>query len=675
MISTTCSLCLTICLLSAGGDFLPNKEADGSRNSSLESAAEAIIVEDGKPRATIVLGSSPSDSERAAARELQTYLGKIASCDGQKVEKLPIRTEGEACKGIKLFVGKGAWTKRLATDLSGLGPRGFILQSLDDGLVLCGKEDLGTEFAVYTFLEKYCGVRWLWPGKLGEHVPRRKTVSMPCISDKQEPDFQLTLLRADPLWKKRNKLVGGMNYVGGHNWGKMVPPDKYGPRHPEYFALVKGTRQRDWKGYDGQHGYQLCTSNPAVIKICVDHVRRYFDAHPRVDMYSVAANDGSGWCECDACRALDHGKTVNGVRAMTDRVFLFTNQIAAELKKSHPDKYLVQLAYQACLEPPQKVKPAENVAVMIAVNLEGNYSSKHKDNHWRLFRRWSKVSDNLFVYEYFNHTWKLQLPRAMPKAIGEAIDFYRKNGSSMFYAQSMNDFFSEGLDYYLTAKLLWDASRDPDDIVDDYCRSAFGDAAQSMKKYFYRLEELWGDEMRTKDYWHHGSGASPGNPDDYLAMFSPEAMQELKGYLQESLRLAQPGEYQQRVKFMLKGWQFTELEVDAFRSLRGLAQKEIITYQKGAPAWRGEVKNLAKLDMPEEEAKRLIANTISLWQARDRCAKELENTFVIDYGHIRAWNCIDDRYNPVERLEKALARSKKGKRGRIKGQERKKEHP
>ncbi len=616
-----------------------------------------IIASDGVPKATIVLGLNPSDAERSAARELRSYVRKMTTGDDGKAAELPIQTEAEAPQGTRIFVGRSKHVANLDIKLDDLDTNGFVIQTRDNDLVLCGKDDLGTEFAVYTFLEKHCGVRWFWPGEVGQDVPRRRTVTIGRIFDRQQPHFRLRSIGKDSLWRKRIKLAGGPKAVGGHNWGKMVPPAKYGPQHPEYFALVNGTRQKDWKGYNGQHGYQLCTTNPQVIKISVDHVRRFFDEHPDIDLYSVAANDGAGWCECDRCRALDTGKRMsNGVRVLTDRVFAFTNQIAEQIGKTHPDKYVVQLAYQACLEPPERVKIADNVVVMLTVNLEGNYAPKHKENHWRIFRAWSKVTPNLYVYEYFTHTWKPQLPRAMPTAIGQAIPFYKRCGSSLFYAQSMNDFAGEGLNYYITAKLLWDTHLDVDQILDDYCQKAFGNAAEVMKRYFLRLEALWAMAMRTRDRWEHGSGNWAGNPDNYLTMFTPETMQELKGYLEEALRLTDAGEYRQRVNFMMRGWRFTELEVKAFRSLRELSAIGLIHYRKGAPGWSGrKVAGLDTLDIPRNQARALIAQTISTWQERDRYARKLKGSYVIDYGRLKAWNCVDQRFHPVSRLRKVLA--------------------
>ena len=86
--------------------------------------------------------------------------------------------------------------------------------------------------------------------------------------------------------------------VGVHAWGQMVPPAVYGPTHPEYFAEVKGTRQRDWSKFDGSHEYQLCVSNPDVIRLGIDWARRYFDQNRDVDIVSISPNDGLGFCEC-----------------------------------------------------------------------------------------------------------------------------------------------------------------------------------------------------------------------------------------------------------------------------------------------------------------------------------------------------------------------------------------
>ena len=129
----------------------------------------------------------------------------------------------------------------------------------------------------------------------------------------------------------------------------------------------------------------------------------------------------------------------------------------------------------------------------------------------------------------------------------------------------------------------------------------------------------------------------------------------MEGYLTEALRLAQSAAAQERIRFFLDGWQFYEAEVVAFRHLRGLAEHGIITYPVGAPSWKGTVSDLTALDMPEAEARRCIAATIRDWGCGVTGRPSGSTVgFIIDVVRMRAWNCMDWRFHPVEHLTRAL---------------------
>ena len=629
--------------------MLPEKHSSQKRPASV-----TTLMADGMAKATIVVRRRSTKAERDAAGEIQTYLWKMASVGRKNAAKLPIREESDAGSGTRLFVGRTKRARELGIDLKGRAEHSFTIRTVDDGIVLCGNDALGTEHAAYTFLEKYCGVRWFWPGETGEYVPDRPTLEIGAIDDTQEPDFRLTRLGHDPLWRKRNKLLRRIRHAGGHAWGKMVPPAEYGPEHPEYFALVKGTRQRNWKGYNGQHGYQLCTTNPEVVRLCVDYIRRYFDAHPNTRLYSVGANDGGGFCECKRCVALDVVGASNpdfpGKPVITDRIYSFTNAIAREIKKTHPDRHVVQFAYGYYSPAPRNVRPLDNVVPWITLNCEAHYHAATKRRQWNRIRQWSKLCSTIFVYEYLSHTWKLQMPRAMPKAIGESIRHYRKCGARLLSVQSGSDFATEGLNYYLMAKLLWDTSLNVDDLVDDYCEKAFGSAGGVMKKYFLRLEQLWADTTREP------AGRCPGGVDQALAMFPSKTMKELKGYLGKASRLAEAGPCRRRVAFFLMGWRFWKLERQAFTHLKKLVGEGVIL-KFGSSGWKSKtVADLSTLNIPENKLRRLIGDTVSAWQERDRYVEKCKGTQILHYGRIRNWNSTDYRFHPVEALKKALAK-------------------
>ena len=48
---------------------------------------------------------------------------------------------------------------------------------------LWAKCSRGTMYAVYDFLAKSCGVRWLWPGDSGEFVPKKKVLHLDASAD------------------------------------------------------------------------------------------------------------------------------------------------------------------------------------------------------------------------------------------------------------------------------------------------------------------------------------------------------------------------------------------------------------------------------------------------------------------------------------------------------------
>lgn len=110
-------------------------------------SAETFIVENGQPRAEIVIAKKPMRSVRIAADDLQTFVQKMSRA------WLPIVTEPSG-KAMKLFVGCSERTDRLGVTAEGLkfGAYRLVRGSLN---AVCG------------FLMKL-GVRWYLPGELGD---------------------------------------------------------------------------------------------------------------------------------------------------------------------------------------------------------------------------------------------------------------------------------------------------------------------------------------------------------------------------------------------------------------------------------------------------------------------------------------------------------------------------
>src|SRR5690606_30446716 len=80
----------------------------------------------------------------------------------------------------------------------------------------------GTANGVYTFLEKYLGVRWLMPGDIGRDVPVKKDFIIPDIDHMESPQITSRIMNylvkagQDVLsihtWRQRQKLGTSIAY-------------------------------------------------------------------------------------------------------------------------------------------------------------------------------------------------------------------------------------------------------------------------------------------------------------------------------------------------------------------------------------------------------------------------------------------------------------------------------
>ena len=60
-------------------------------------------------------------------------------------------------------------------------PDHLVVEGIDEKIV-GRQQEYGTVNAIYTFLQDRLGVRWLWPGELGEDVPQSNSGSRSSLS-------------------------------------------------------------------------------------------------------------------------------------------------------------------------------------------------------------------------------------------------------------------------------------------------------------------------------------------------------------------------------------------------------------------------------------------------------------------------------------------------------------
>ncbi len=618
-----------------------------------------VLVEDGRPRSTIVVGPAASQATMSAAGDLQKYVEKISGA------RVPISAAAKGSASPLILVGASEAVP------ASLGAGGFRIRTAGGNLVLAGKDDAGTQSAVYALLEKHLGVRWLWPGELGEVVPQARSIALPQIDETRQPDFKWrnrgpggalwgapsgpTAMRPRErllgvsaehqaqvaLWERRNGW-GGLKIYGGHALGEIFPPAGYAGAHPEYYALVDGKRAVPGPDYDFKHGGQVCTTNPGVIRATIEWVRKFFDDHPGYDGVHITMNDGGGICECDRCRALDSGEMMKrpGIEAeemkkapakygvVTDRIFTFVNQVAAEVEQTHPGKYVVSMAYSRYAAPPRRVRLRPSVVPQYCLwSAYRHANAVMREEQHALAALWARAGGKPAIYEYYiNGSWP-GFHRLVVPQIAASIKTLRSLGIDMFQTQSGDDFAINGINYYVAGKLLWDASLDPAAILADFYERGFGRAAPAVRRFHARLEEAWRTATAAGEDVTCNSIEKTRLPE----LFTPELLEQCARDLAEASRLADNELIGRRVEFYRQGLRYTELTVAAVRAAR------------------------RAFESPRQ--RQLIEHALQAWTERDRFVEGLKDDFVVAYFWAR-YNDLQRDFHPSQRLRELLARVK-----------------
>lgn len=471
--------------------------------------AVGTLVRDGQASGAIVVAAEASEHEQAAAQELATYLQRISGAE------VPVAAEGEGAEGYAAFLG---WTdfargKGLIDRAEALGDEGLLMYADEDGMALLGPDDLGTYNAVYAFLEEKLGVRWFNPDPLGEVVPEMATVEIGRMDETQTPDLQMRWIgRGEWALRSRQNVglpdpnLGLKIFRSAHTFRSFLPPDELFDEHPEWFAQVGGRRQI----FEGHHRNQICTSNPKAIDATVAAMRKMLDEDPDLDIITLFPNDGAGFCECDACRALDEDTqyTVDDVnsgwaaagwekhRTLSRRMTIFYAECARQIMQSHPDRWVKTGIYASYLLTPldETLEMPPNSTGQLCHGWCHNHRIDDPNCEINVdFKKsldgWGDIYPSLCLYEYYYKVAALELPFPIIHAMRHDIPFLRDEGVFGIYTQYAQNWWTIGLNYYVASRLVWDADLDVDALLADYYERMYAETAAPMREYHEAYEQ------------------------------------------------------------------------------------------------------------------------------------------------------------------------------------------
>lgn len=563
-----------------------------------------ILVEDGAPRCRVVVCCS--DAARPAA-ELAGYLERIS---GAKVPVVGLNgavgtDQGESAGvGGAASVGGGAGklsgfmsaggaghaasgqsevlvggrtaverARRLGVrcgdaEWEGLSAEGYIVRSSPGAVLLAGKSELALYYAVDRFLEKELSVRWFMPGEIGEVVPRTRTVTVGPADERWEPCFAMRWVGKGE-WARRN----GMNVAvdcGGefkvkwfvHTFTRLLPPERYADEHPEYYALVDGTRV----GRTGKPSrVQLCTSNPDVVRQVADSIIRIREEEPDLRMISLDPMDSQVFCQCDRCRGLDE-PGAGPHNAVSRRLVLFYSQVADLVRGRFPDLLIKSIAYQKYAAPPldPTLRLGDTNVIQLCRFMCHNHalsdtSCPYNRAYAKYLLDWRERAKNVALYEYYNKVSWLELPWPIVHTLRKDIPWFRDLGLFGLATQYRENLGSNGLVYYVAARLLRDPDTDVDALLRDFYEKFYADAAGPMREYYEALEDAAAQPKL------HLARQRPYA--EAVALFTPELLRKLDGCVERAELAASGAQVKARVALVRASLDYAKVCVEYLRAL------------------------------------------------------------------------------------------------------------
>ena len=463
------------------------------------------IVEIDLVTARIEVADLKHPTHRLAAEELEKHLLLIAG------ERRPAKDGFAFMIGSKAPGGKDApeWTS-----LAELTSNAVYFWG-DDGKPEKGKKRIkarhGSLFAMYGFLEKVLGVKWVRSGDDGIIYKNMKAVKVPSDWNYSFfPPLELSNFRAkartfawkekwekatpgplrissetavrrsedDALWILRHRHQTRDKFSYGHAFVHWNP--KYIHTHPEFLALdAEGVRGNP-KGpkYDGER-VQLCLSNPAAQDRIIDDwlaggTNRYLNVCP---------NDSKRHCRCAECRKWDadaEGESFDATKS--DRYVKFWNTMIAKARRYRPDVQLVTYIYANWRHPPRRER------IEYPDNFVGGIVPSIYEDSTPLIDAWIKRGMKRYFVRPNYLCYGCAMPRGLERFLFEDFKLNFKQGMMGIDEDNWKRGRLMDFERYVLARAIAEPDLDFDDVEREFL-SQFGAAAPEMGEYYRRVRE------------------------------------------------------------------------------------------------------------------------------------------------------------------------------------------
>jgi len=531
-------------------------------------AQPMTLAKRGEPKSVIVVADDAPLPVRFAGEELARFLKQMTGGEFRIVARRPVT-------GSAIVLGDCPEARKAGIDVSGLDRDGYVIRTVGNALFIVGKDDKteegdierklaalpedgsyarlmqgvarplwdfdrGTLYGTYRFLEEL-GVRWFIPGPTGTVVPRKKDVSIPSLSLREEPFFKMRLIgsnrwfpskdrpnpecedigwtaKSQQIWLLRQRMSTGILPL--NHWpNRLGWAHRFDRSHPEYFALLPNGK-RDINPGQASYRAHLCYTNPDVFRITLEDVDAFVQGQPArsrglaphiLQRFAVARgwpfpawygstvsllpHDSYRPCHCPTCQPLLDTGQKHGTGS-SELVWQFMVKAARELQKRHPRMRVTCLSYSSFKHPPKTLgKLPANLTVGI---VSGRLSSRLDEASYREFmdrvREWDAATEGPLAF-WLHHLFRYKqpqyygVPMYVPHFLSRLFKDLSRHGRWMKAEEDFDNAMFEHINRYVMQRLCYDPALDIDALLDDYFKNFYGPAAGVVRSVMDDIEQ------------------------------------------------------------------------------------------------------------------------------------------------------------------------------------------
>ena len=453
------------------------------------------LVADGQPKAAICVLGGRSRALNEAVANLQMFIEKSTTA------KLSIVYDKITPPAI--VIGDCDLAKAQGIKATELPIEGFVIKTTADHVLIVGRDvpivgetirSDGTANGVLEFIERFVGVRWYYPGELGQSVPQSKSLAVSPVHLEDAPKFRKREIwpAVSKPWTGTGTQLGPLHgflrsgnswpvqlVVHSPNWSKIK---EYQEQRPEVY------QQRSDKTRDHE---MLCYGHPRTLETYLENIERHVSGKTPVHMgisgkaVTVSPADAEVACYCDHCRKLWNEK--GGQYGSASKIVgKFAADLGREMKRRWPDMTVVYLPYLNYTQAPEGVEFPDNVEIQLcgmpglAQYKEPAIAKADQEN----IDRWMKLTGRK-VQNWHYSCWPEDRTTAcylFPHTLQQFYLANRDKTVGTFINGTTDHWPRQHVSLYCWLKLLWDPNFDVDAAIEEYCRRMYGPAAGTLRE-------------------------------------------------------------------------------------------------------------------------------------------------------------------------------------------------